>query len=233
MTWRPPPSRSQVTLGQSSSWSTRAFCPKSPGLVRNGGWLSGAELAACWCLVVHWCWPHGRATERARGSRRAPSPGGHVPLIVRREPPIPGRQKIMRTGSGAGAGAGGKRIPKLCCCCHRLHRAHRRLFSLISGGHICCVTVVDCGGRALCKISPSILLTSFMINTRTHSNVWREEAARCSASCVDRSLGAVRPVAAGRSVTKLTNVSPGRPVRAGARSGVLGSAGYLERPQST
>jgi len=64
--------------------------------------------------VVHWCWPHGRATERARGSRRAPSPGGHVPPIVRREPPIPGRQKITRPGSGAGAGAGGKRIPPSC-----------------------------------------------------------------------------------------------------------------------
>ena len=96
-----------LRLGQSTSWSTRAFCPKSPGLVRNGGWLSGAELAACCC----WCWPPGRATE-ARGSRRAPSPGGHVPPIVRREPPIPGRQKITRPGSGSGAG--GKRIPPSC-----------------------------------------------------------------------------------------------------------------------
>ena len=80
------------------------------------------------------------------------------------------------------------------------------------------------------------LLTPFRINTRTHSNVRREEAARCSASCVyrsDRSLGAVRPVAAGRTVTKPTNVSPGRPVGAGARRVVLGSAGHLERPQST
>ena len=77
------------------------------------------------------------------------------------------------------------------------------------------------------------LLMPFRINTRTHSNVRREEAARCSASCVyrsDRSLGAVRPVAAGRTVTKPTNVSPGRPVEAGARRVVLGSAGHLERP---
>ena len=76
------------------------------------------------------------------------------------------------------------------------------------------------------------VLTPFRINTRTHSNVRREEAARCSASCVDWSLGAVRPVAAGRTVTKPTNVSPGRPVGAGAHRIVLGSAGHLERPQS-
>ena len=65
------------------------------------------------------------------------------------------------------------------------------------------------------------MLTSFRINTQTHSNVRHEEAARCSASCVDRSdrsLGAVRPVAAGRTVTKPTNVSPGRPVGASART---------------
>ena len=76
----------------------------------------------------------------------------------------------------------------------------------------------------------SFVSTPFRINTRTHSNVRREEAARCSASCVDRSdrsLGAVRPVAAGRTVTKPTNVSPGRPVGAGACRVVLGSAGHL------
>ena len=82
-----------------------------------------------------------------------------------------------------------------------------------------------------CKV-----LTPFRINTRTHSNVRREEAARCSASCVDRSdrsLGAVRPVVAGRTVMKPTNVSPERPVGAGARRVVLGSAGHLERSQLT
>ena len=84
--------------------------------------------------------------------------------------------------------------------------------------------------------SPKSMLTPFRINTQTHSNVRREEAARCSASCIDRSdrsLGAVRPVAVGRTVMKPTNVSPGRPVGAGARRVVLGSAGQLERPQST
>ena len=72
-----------------------------------------------------------------------------------------------------------------------------------------------------------LCVTPFRINTRTHSNVRREEAARCSASCVDRSdrfFGAVRPVAAGRTVTKPTNVSLGRPVGVGVRRVVLGSA---------
>ena len=132
-----------LRFGQSTSWSTRAFCPKSPGLVRSGGWLSGAELAACWCLVVHWCWPHGRATERARGSRRAPSPGGHVPPIVRREPPIPGRQKITRPSSSIGAG--GEWIPKVVL---PPPAPRTPTVFLISGRHVCCLRqYVGCGGR--------------------------------------------------------------------------------------
>ena len=53
--------------------------------------------------------------------------------------------------------------------------------------------------------------------------------ARCSAYCVDRSdlfLGAVRPVTAGENGDEPMNVSPGRPVGAGARRVVLGSAGH-------
>ena len=105
---------------------------------------------------------------------------------------------------------------------------------IVAGQHIVAKAVTY---RMMIHVSYVInLLTPFRINTRTHSNVRREEAARCSASCVDRSdrfLGAVRPVAAGRTVTKPTNVSPGRPVGAGARRVVIGSAGHLERPQST
>ena len=59
--------------------------------------------------------------------------------------------------------------------------------------------------------------------------------ARCSASCVDRSdrlWRAVRQVA-GENDEEPTNVSPGRPVGAGTRRVVLGSASHLERPQST
>ena len=78
------------------------------------------------------------------------------------------------------------------------------------------------------------MLTPFRINTRTHLNVRREEAARYSISCVDRSdrfFRAVRLVAAGRTVTKPTNISPERPVGADAHKVVLGSEGHLERPQ--
>ena len=49
----------------------------------------------------------------------------------------------------------------------------------------------------------------------------------------DRSQGAVRPVTAGKISDKPVNASLGRPVGAGARRVVLGSAGHLERPQST
>ena len=38
---------------------------------------------------------------------------------------------------------------------------------------------------------------------------------------------------AGENDEEPTNVSPGRPVGAGARRVVLGSAGHLEHPQST
>ena len=69
-----------------------------------------------------------------------------------------------------------------------------------------------------------------------HTNALKRAArggACCGASCIDRLYRAVRPVTAGENGDEPTSVSPGRPVGAGARSGVLGSAGYLERPQST
>ena len=70
----------------------------------------------------------------------------------------------------------------------------------------------------------------------THFEHAARGGARCSASCVDRSdrfKGAVRPVAAEQIDDEPTNVSPGKPIRAGARRVILGSAGHLERPQST
>jgi len=53
---------------------------------------------------------------------------------------------------------------------------------------------------------------------------------------VDRSdqfLGAVRPVTAGENGDEPMNISSGRPIGIGARRVVLGSAGHLERPQSS
>jgi len=76
------------------------------------------------------------------------------------------------------------------------------------------------------------VLTPFRINTRTHMNMRREDEL-AAGDRSDRSQGAVRLVTAGENGDEPTSVSPGRPVGAGARRVVLGSAGYLERPQST
>jgi len=56
---------------------------------------------------------------------------------------------------------------------------------------------------------------------------WARGVACCGASCVDRLYREVRPVTAGENGDESTNVSPGRPVGAGARRVVLGSAGHL------
>ena len=71
----PPPSRvgelaaaspsQPLRFGRSTRWSTRGVLPNkatSPTLwQRRGGWLSGAELAACW-----WCWlDDGSSTQGA------------------------------------------------------------------------------------------------------------------------------------------------------------------------
>ena len=81
----------------------------------------------------------------------APSPGGHVPLIVRCDRRSLAVKKLRIPALASAPAVSG--FPKLCC--RRLHRARRQFF-LISGRHVCCLRqYVGCGGRVPYRISAS------------------------------------------------------------------------------
>lgn len=74
VTWRQRAHRLRSGRSDRARGGARVHEGRSaPSLVRSGGWLSGAELAACWCGAVH-CWPEPRRRRRPRAAHRAARP---------------------------------------------------------------------------------------------------------------------------------------------------------------